>query len=396
MNLKISIVAVVAAALVSAAGITPAQQSFFDALAGPGESVSLQVGVQKDGSKGAVMTKNGPDGKVMQFETNGRTVLKSPKVNIEADHLNFLADKSILEADGDVLIDQTGIIAKSQKLTFDTVTQEIHLTGAPHVEQSSDNGKSVFQGMEEFIIIRHESGATEVQMRGGNEIICEMTSPKPAGAATGAAPADGAKPTPSPAATPAPSSSGPQGMLPSKPTGFAGLGENVKIVTRAREDKHPLVLASTSKEGAFSSFRAEGSVVLESETMNLRADQLEYDAPKQVVDALYNVFIKQDQIDADCGRMHYELDKNRIELSVNPDIRENRPDGKLHLSQMDSYIITRGVDGSVSTQGIPGPSGPIKYEFMGAAIQPGVATPTPTGDQEINLNNPIDISNIKK
>ncbi len=313
----------IATMILTAAVSTASAESIFSALAGPGEKVTLKADPPAKGGEHYLRTSTNPDGSIDRFVGKGRVILRSPKLNLEADDLIYMASLNSLVAKGNVKIDQTEVQATARELNYDIETDTITLTGAPKVTQIAEGSVSKFEGMEEFQIKTLDDGSTDIRMNGGDEIICEITSPD--------MPASGAG-----AVTPQETSDG----------GLSGLGGDVRISTQELNGEEPAVYVSTLKSGEMGLFRSVGSTLLNSPEMNLRSDLLVFDPTQDTVEALYNVFVKQKGVEVDCGRMLYNLDSEEIRMTIDPVVRQEKPDGISTLSGMEELIITKNEDGS--------------------------------------------------
>jgi lipopolysaccharide export system protein LptA len=367
------------AALCLLAGSLSAQgSSLADALGGDGAGYEFRVGSQRDGSSGTGDMQMDDSGNIVSYITKGRTTLQSSKLNLVADFLNYDGVAGLVTCTGSVEVDQDGVKANCEKMIYTLATGEIVMTGSPRVEQDTPTSKSRFSGMAEFFLKRGEAGDIQIRMSGGEEILCEMM------------------PAAAPGATPTPSS---DSAKPKKDalsgTGFAGLGSNVIIKTRPRADAPATVLAAIDSAGVFSKFNAMGSVLVESDDLRLRSDELEFDAIRSRVEARRNVYIKQATIEADCQAMTYEIKEGRIDLSGKPDIRETRPNGVYRISDLASYIITRSPDGSIATQSIAGPDGPFTSKFIpNPGSEPAAATTPEIDEGEIRLDSDADLQSL--
>src|SRR5688572_15280317 len=99
--------------------------------------------------------------------------------------------------------------------------------------------------------------------------------------------------------------------------GVAGCGGDGLIIWLWEGDKAPKVNASVRPDGELDIFRASGSVSVRSSTVDLRSDEFLYDAAANRVEALYNVYLKKGGIEADCGRMEYDVKSGTTRLTVN-------------------------------------------------------------------------------
>ncbi len=358
------------AALCAATSLSPAQPppSAFQSLAGPGESMSLKAK--------SIEMITGKDGAVIRSDWEGNVILRSPKLNLDADSMSFKGEDRILSAKGNVKIDRPDVKATADQFFYDFEKEEIRMIGNPRVEQIAEGSSALFEGMDEITIKTLPTGGNEIRMKGGSEEINAEFK------------------TPEKAATP----DAKQGSnaAPAKASGFAGLGNNVRIRTRPKGSTPPALLLTTANGGGFGQFRAVGSVLLKSEDMDLRADELEYDSKKELVEALHNVYIKQDQIESDCGRMLYDLAKDVITLSVNPTVRQQQADGVMSIKRMDSFVITRLPDGNTKTDARGGSAGDPEYSWEAKPL-PAVATPKPlTEPTEIRIGSDEDIKKISR
>lgn len=351
-----------------------AQKELTEQLGGPDDSVELRFGVLPDGTGGKMTMVGAKSGGLKSFEIPGIVQIRSKKLNLDSQYIRYDAEKKILEAKTNVSIDQAGVKATAQMLTYDFNSGVIVLSGSPDVRQVTDQNNGHFTGMDQFTITRGQNGKTEVRMTGGESILCELT------------PIEGAAPKAA-------------GDTPGAPAnkGFAGMGDRVKIVTRTLGKEKPNVSLSTGEGGTMGTFYARGSVVVESDTLNLRTDQLQYDNPRQIVEALNNVYVKQENVEAECGRMEYNIAADRITLSINPVIRKEEPNQIVKISDITSCIITRNPDGTSNTDVIPPPDRLSKTEFLPKTKPtPAAVAPTPSAPREIDINNPEDLKTIRK
>jgi lipopolysaccharide export system protein LptA len=374
-----------AIALISAG--TPAQESLFEALSGPeGGGVSLQTGARRDGTPGNQEMQTSPDGSIATFRADGRTTLRSPRINLDADGLLYDHTNRLITATGNVVVDQEGVKATCGKLVYRLATAELVLTETPIVEQRSEKDTSRFTGMETFLLTKDEKGAMRITLSGGEQILMEMLPPPPGSA------------TPSPTPSPTPVVTGQAGDAAPKSNaarGLASFGNNVRISTRPLNEVAPSVVIDALPGGVFDKMQALGSVLVESDDMRLRADELIYNGPEQRIDARRNVYIKQQNIEADAQAMKYELASGLIELTGKPEIRDQRPNGLYKISQLAAYIITRAEDGTISTKSVAGPDGPIATEFIPDPVAAkNEVKATPTDEGEISLDNADDIRRL--
>ncbi|MEO8377768.1 MAG: hypothetical protein ABI579_08855 [Candidatus Sumerlaeota bacterium] len=367
-----------------------AQQDFLNSFVNPGEKMSLRSERLPDGTVGTLNTVAGENGGFQRFEGEGIIVLESPRLNLRCHKLLYDGTTGVLTASGEVDLKKEGVAATCEDFFYNTSSKQIVMKGKPVVHQATDKNNALFQGMQEFTMHQMDDGSSEIQMSGGDEIDCQVV---PLGQEPISRDAAGAKPTPTPVPTPSPV---PQASAEpvAADSGFAGLGNNVSITTKEKDAKNPPnVFVTTDPAGAFSTLRAYGFVEVISETMNLRSESLEYDKEKDLLEALYNVYIRQQEIEATAGRMLYILTSQKITLTINPEVKQTKPDGILNITQMDSFIMVKNADGTTTTQAIGGPDGAPKYEYQAAVVKPDV-TPKPTGGVELDPNDPTAVDQI--
>ncbi len=343
--------AALAAALVLASGILHAQDEtkkkngIFDALAGPGGgNVRFVTAPGADGKAAVVRARTNDTGEFQGLEAAGELVLTTPQFKLSCENLTFDGATEKMVAWGDVSIEQEGVRATGNRLTYDSATRRIVISENPHVTQSMEDNETTFSGMDEFTIITAEDGRTEVLLSGKGQMQMDMKEK------AGAEPREGSD------AGAAPSSGG-----------FNKLGKNVRIIVSPRGGMTAPSIAASIAQSALDTFRAEGSVRVETDDFSLRSDRLEFGGKEQVLTATSNVFLKQDSIDADCGRMTYDLNTDVITLTVNPVVRQATPTGRTTISKIDSFVIRRQPDGSVFTEMLGGPDGSPDIFYQQAA-----------------------------
>lgn len=334
---------------------------FLSALAGPGEKVRFSTDKGPDGKPAKVTTSISSNGDFEKMEAIGAITLESPRLNLKANKLVYNGPAQLIEAEGNVQVKQQMVEATANKLRYDLKTNEIVLSGSPVVTQKSENGETKFSGMDSFVLVTKENGETEARMEGAREIEAELKQ----------APKDGEKKE-----------------VPKPGAGLNSLGNNVLITVAPRGRQAPSIYTNV-KESNVDIFRAVGSVRVKTESFDLRADQLEYRGLANELEALYNVFLKQDQIDADCGRMVYDLAQNVMTLTVNPVVRQNSGNGRMIAQKMDSFMIREQADGSYTTEFGGTPQIEIDSaapaSATAAATKP-VATPAANGPLEIDVD----------
>lgn len=338
-----------------------AKPGIFNQLAGPGGKVSFITKAHPDGSPASVKASTSPDGGFQRLEAKGRLTLESPQLYLECLQLVFNAAEETIHAQDQVRIRQEGIHSTSDAAIFQIQTGSAQLTGNPVVNYATEENQLHFEGMHTFQLDKDQDGGALMELRGPREIQIAIESK---GDASGTSnPGDG----------------------------FAGLGRTVHIVAAPRGAVEPDVTMSSPGEGQMGRFHATGSIRLKSETFDLRCDELTYDAAAEQVEALYNVYIKKQGIEADCGRMVYDLATGRITLTIDPDVRQQDPSGTLHIWNMDSFIIEQRPDGTIDTDIRGGPDDEPSMEFISAPEAPkedSAADSPPAGPAEIDIEDP--------
>jgi len=366
--------AVFLVSLLLASGIAPAQTALLQGLSGSGGKVTLLWGDFPDGTKGTFRASPTPEGGI-SLTIKATIELKTPDFQLNSEYLFFDDSKKTLLAEKKVVVRQTGLLAKADKLTFDVAKSEIRLTGSPSVEQTTDTMRMTSSGMDEIVILRLPNGAADITFTGGKEVIFQ------------------AEPITSPAVPPpTPGPPGKGGEASANP--FGSLSRRLRIIARERGAMPPSMFIR-SAGGGLEFFRATGSVFVETEDFNLRADQLEYDGIAESLEALYNVYLKQADMEADCGRMQYDLRRDKIILSVNPEVRRRDANGLTVSTNMDSFLIQRNKVGPPTTDAIPLAGSNASIEFIPNAPAVNAAPPQkPAEPREINISDDADVDNI--
>lgn len=350
--------AVLAAALVHAAPAEEVQTSgAFDKLVGPGGSAALTVDPYPDGTQGGVKAVS-KEGAFQKLDAKGSVRLKTDTLDLRATNLEMDVQKQILIATGNVSIDQQGMQATCERLEYRIEERQILMTGNPAITQQTESGSMKSSGMEELIILIGEDGSTAARMERG-KIRIEMEQKEPAGGAT---------PTPA-AGAPA------RG-------GMSSLGRSTRIDVNPRGDQHPTITL-TSSGADLDQFRALGSVRVKTDEFDLRADQLEFSSAANTMTALHNVFLRQQGIEADCGRLLYDLNQAVITLSVNPVVRQDGDGGRTTVSRTEQIVLRKGTEGETLAEF----EGTPKFDFQPSA-KPAVARQDKpsTGPVEIILD----------
>lgn len=356
--------ALLACALTHAA---PAQEvetsGAFDKLVGPGGSAALTVDPYPDGTKGGVKAVS-KDGAFQKLDAKGSVRLKTDTLDLRATNLEMDVQNQILIATGTVSIDQQGMQATCERLEYRIEERLITMTGNPAITQQTESGSMKSSGMEELVIVIGEDGGTEARMERG-KIKIEMEQKEPA------------------AATPTPAPGAAKG-------GMSSLGRSTRIDVNPRGDQQPTITL-TSSGSDLEKFRALGSVVVDTDDFDLRADQLEFAAAANTMTALHNVFLMQQGIEADCGRLLYDLNQAVMTLSVNPVVRQDGDGGRTTISRTEQIVLRKGEGGETLAEF----EGTPKFDFQPTA-KPTVAREDKpsTGPVEIILDRKQDLPEI--
>ena len=136
---------------------------------------------------------------------------------------------------------------------------------------------------------------------------------------------------------------------------------------------------------------------LRTENFDLRSDQLEFRGEKQTLQADSNVYLKQADLDADCGKMVYDLKTDIMTLTMDPVVRQATPTGRTVARELESFLIHHKPDGTTFTEMVGGSKGQprIDYEQMKPA-KPASTDPITTGAIEIQLGDDKIIDRIPK
>jgi lipopolysaccharide export system protein LptA len=345
-------------------------------LAGPGERLRMSTGPFPNGDPSLVeMTVDPETGEERQTARGSIKLLiypsaeaEEPRLSLDCLELDYVPSRGFMEASGNVVFMQEGIDARADEMVYDIDGGIITMRGTPVVDQKTGERNARFEGMEVFTVTTMEDESKAVTMRGPDEIQILMTSADPATgefvvpAATeeGAAEEEAA-------------------------TGSMALGDEVDIRVAPRGDKEPIVDAEILPSGELGMFRGEGSVRLSTEELDLRSDELLYNAVSQRLEATTNVFFKKDTLEADAGRLDYDFEAGRIVLTVNPDVRQFDEAKVVRIWDNDWFIINLrdggGYDISYGSTSRTGQTEIIdlkEYETAGSQqSETAVATPTP-------------------
>jgi lipopolysaccharide export system protein LptA len=346
---------------------------FLDRLAGPGGNMRMSIGKLPDGTGGNSLLFLNADGSIGSLEIPGKVRLRSERLNLDSLYLRYDPKEGVLIARGEVLISQDGVEARAEELRINLRTNEMVFTGKPSVVQDSPEQSATFSGMEVLTIEPGEAGRVQVVMRGGEEIVGRIRQ----GAANG--------------------DTTTTGVVTALPSG-SDFSRNINVSTRARGASKPVMRLNLAEGGAFDVFRADGKVLLENEGLRLVSDVLEYSGPAQRVEALYNVYVSTGRVTADCGRFVYDLARDVITLSVNPDIREQRrPGSVMRIFDIAEYIITRNPDGTIATETVADPT--KEQQLVLESTDPGTSStpPRPPAEPlEIQLDDPASLNSVPR
>lgn len=352
----------------------PIPPSIFSSLTAGGTGrILFVVNPHPDGRRGTVKAGLSSKNEFERMEAEGSLVLETPEFRLEALNIVFDGAAKRVEARNNVRVNQEQISATADNVVYDVETRTLVMTGKPVVTQRSVTSSTVFQGMDEFRLVRKDNGEVDVQMTGAEEITAEIIQAQPT--PTPIPPPDSPD---SPTATP-PAEGSDAAPLPdanqlASAEGLAGLGRSVRIFVAPRGRQTPVINTSIAGQ-ELNSFSARGSIRLVTDSFNLRADQLEYNGRRKALEALYNVFLKQDGISADCGRIVFDIATGVITLNVNPIVHQVSATGATVISEIDAFILKRRPDGTYATDMIGGTNGEPRIEHLAADKTPAAVRP---------------------
>lgn len=345
---KIHLAAAAACAL-ALPGAAPAGDdgNFFARLAGDGGTVRFEYATAPDGSPARVRLSTGPDGVFEAFVATGSLYLETPDFRLRSLFLDYQPDAELLIAREEVRLQTDDVFAVADLLRYDIESGDMELTGSPDVTQQGPDSSTRFVGMETFVISTDEESNKDIRLRGPSPITISMQN--------------------------APDSE--------EPTGFAAFGETVTIVASPRTGISPMqpeVDSRVDEEGELVFFRAQGSVRLESDALNLRADDLVYDPVRNIVEALGSVFMRRENIEADAGRMVYDLASGQITLTIDPVVSQFSETSVTTISDIDFFIISQRPDGGTEVEyGSSEGPGSTEIRQIDPSERPAAAPPLP-------------------
>jgi lipopolysaccharide export system protein LptA len=299
-------------------------------LAGPDERLRLSTAPHPDGTPSFVEMVMDPETGTERQQARGLITMRifppgeteMPRLTLISYALDFVPERGVIEAAGDVIFRQEGIDATAQEMTYQVDEGYIEMRGEPIVNQRTGKRNARFEGMEVFVVKTLEDGGRDVEMRGPDEVHILMT------------PIDEELDDliVVPAAT-----DGTESTADSQP--MVGLGDEIDIRVAPRGDLHPKVDADILPTGELGLFRGEGSVRLRTDQIDLRSDELVYDSVGQTLQATTNVYFRKGPIEADSGRLDYDLQAGRILLTVNPDVRQFDDQKVIRIWDNDWFVI---------------------------------------------------------
>jgi lipopolysaccharide export system protein LptA len=299
-------------------------------LAGPGERLRMSTAPHPDGSPSSVEMSMDPETGTERQQARGLITLRifptadaeEPRLTLICYALDFIPDQGVMEAAGDVIFRQEGIDATAQEMTYQVEEGFIEMRGEPVVNQRTGQRNARFEGMEIFVVKTLEDGGRDVEMRGPEEVHILMTTiDEELEDFVVPASTEGVQTTDGEAAP------------------MVGLGDEIDIRVAPRGEMAPIVDADILPSGELGLFRGEGSVRLRTEEIDLRSNELIYDATGQSLQATTNVYFKKDTLEADAGRLDYDLEAGRIVLTVNPDVRQFDVDKVIRIWDNDWFVI---------------------------------------------------------
>jgi len=299
--------ALVAAALLAAPILAPAQddekesalaqRNFMKTLAGEsGKPVVFETDFNPDGRRSYVrMSQDDATGQPL-FIASGQLKLESERLNLKCYDLAYRAADGILTAEGGVEVGSEGMDAKCDSLLYNLETGEVTLDGTDFVSQKTPENEVHFDGMKRFLVTQARDGGKNVRLEGTDAIVVAINSL--AEAATGSA------------------------------EGLSALGKEVRIETKPYGSQPPAVGASLTPESDLQSFNAKGNVRMVSDTFTVLAEELAYDAKAGIFQATGKVYMENDRVKAECGKMTYETATGKVTLGILPLVEVIDEDGQ--------------------------------------------------------------------
>lgn len=279
-----------------------------------GGSISLSTGRFPDGSPGSLHMGTDEETGQTVFHGEGRIRLQTPDMLLRCDRLEYVPDRDRLVATGNVEIETESLEATAELLVYRTDNQSVELEGQPHVRQETANGTSTFDGMQRFVMQPSADGLRLITLEGPEPIIMETIPAERDGEEEDARTA---------------------------PDGLGNFGHQVRLVVNPRGDIKPRVRIHLDENDDLALFNAAGSVLLTSEDFNLRSDELSYYARDERFEAIGSVYVRHQTIEADAGRMIYDIQRGRITLTMDPDVRQVE-EGEIvaRMTGCDQVIVT--------------------------------------------------------
>lgn len=320
-----------------------------------GNNVRIQATTAPE-KPAAVQATLSPDSAFEGFAASGDVHLTTDDMELKGGKVSYNGVRQVMNAREQVWLKQAEFEATSQALEYNAETGDFHLTGAPDVQQESPNSSMRFSGMESFRVVNQADGRRRVELEKGDAIQVVMQKPQQTG-------------------TPNVTDAGTGGM--------GALGDDVTITSTSRRGTPARVLANMAKDGAFESFDATGAVHLRTPKLELRGDELVYDAPGQRMEASQHVWLKQANIEADAGRMNYDLRTGVIVLTENPEVRQRTDERQLRIWDVDIMTILDRGEGVMdvtydSTTDGRLPKTEVTSLASGAPMPGATPTPVPT------------------
>lgn len=325
----------------------------FSKLAGPGGRVAFQYERLAEDQPARVRMSRAGDGTFEGFFAVGKLRLETSDFLLLCEDLAYRPEQDQLVARRNVRIEREDVQATAAEMHYRVDTGRIRLAGNPDVIQVANGNRTHFRGMDTFLLDQPgDGGDAQVELLGGGPLHVDLSSvDEAAGGET-----------------------------------FAGLGRNVRIVAAANDDQPPTIKADLGGEGGVRFFRATGSVTLNSDMVNLRADELIYRGEDGIVEAVGHVYVKRDNIEADCGRMVYEVETGKITLTIDPDVRQADASSVTRIWDIDYFIIYQREDGGADIE--YGEAGQSEIIYLDDPEQPGGSTPSSGEPVEIDVDNP--------
>ncbi len=305
-----------------------ANRNFLKMLAGKAGVAEFITENFEDGRTALTTIGEDENGEPVFHAIGGKLLVDSEKLYLRCNDLTYGAGDGLLVAIGDpdrVEIRAEGMEADCSRLEYFLDTGDVVMRDTGAVSQETPENSVRFEGMQTFRAAQTETGAREVKLQGSDTITVSISA-KEGG------------------------------------EGFAGLGDSVMIETKPYRTEAPDVSAELTTSNQLSRFRAKGDVKIIGTDLSLLAEEVIYNALDGTLEANGRIFLKRENIEAECGRLVYDQNTGEITLSVLPLVRDRDPEGITIYSDFDTIRFVM-EEGGIPDTGLEG-RGSIRYEKL--------------------------------